>query len=253
METEELVILIQQGKTELYQELWLRLEKLIQLWARQFFVIYSSDGSAPGGYVVEDFVQTGYFAILNAVDRYEPGKAKFTTFLFWYVRNAFQRAIGRADNLRKEPLDYCSSLDVPIADDSETTYGDLVADPSDHYSMVDDKVYNEELHEALENALIKLPVKEAAAIRSSYFEGKQLREIGKELHCSKEFARQLRNNGIKRIRKSSSRRALERFVDQTTNFYLGVSIEEFNTTHSSATEKLVFLRDASRKKYRRQF
>lgn len=222
---EELVAQIQQGRTDLLEKLWLKVEGLIAWYAALFFSVTDKSGMPLGGTTINDLIQCGYFALLGAVKNYDPGKAKFTTFLLWYCRREFQIAMGRRSvRTRNDPLNKSfSSLDAPIDDDEERTLLDVISesklDEHDDYSAVEDRIYYDQLHALLEELLEQLPEKEADAIRLEFFKGMKLYEIGEELGCSYQYARSLRQQGLNRIRHGSARTRLEKFIDLETDFY----------------------------------
>ena len=79
------------------------------------------------GVTIEDLEQEGYFAVAKAAKLYDPSAGtKFSTFLFYPVKNAFACAVGlRTERQRQEPLCRCDSLDAPLdaEDDGSATEG----------------------------------------------------------------------------------------------------------------------------------
>ena len=63
MTNEELAVLIQQGHTELYTELWERVSRLINMMIGK----YAERRILPPDIEKEDLLQCGYFAMLAAV------------------------------------------------------------------------------------------------------------------------------------------------------------------------------------------
>ena len=249
MDKQELLVSeIQQGRTELIEQLWLELRGLIAWYAKKYYTMLSVAGPVPGGAEFEDFVQSGYFGVLDAIQHYDPKQgATFTTFLLWYLRKAFQDCIGRTKRRWNDPLNWCKSLDAP--DDDGITLldhiSDTVSDGKDNYSGIEEKIFIEQLHVALENALVRLPEKEAKALRGEYFEGKSQIEIASEIGCSFQSISSIKKSALQHIRYSSSRRKLEAFVDQRTDFYMG-------NQKIHATENKMLYREEIRKQYERE-
>ena len=246
MTNEELVSEIQSGKTELIEVLWLQIEDLIKWAARRYFLQIMASGSTPG-LEPDDLVQTAYFGLIEAVERYDPEQGTlFTTFLLWHVRRAFQSCIGRTERRRNDPLNNAVSLDIPIdnEDPDGSTRLDFVPDPRDQFQAADDRIFNDELRAALDAALDRLPANEARVLRGEFFESRTQTQLAEELSCSFQNIHQLKRNALHHIRHSSSRKKLEQFVDWKTDFYRGNG-----SVH--ATENKVVWREDIRAQYRK--
>lgn len=247
---EELVLKIQQGQTELYTELWLQVHDLIALWAYQYYRTILRTGTAIGGVTVDDLIQSGFLALVDAVEGYVPQGAAFTTYLSYHVKKEFRQAIGRTDKQLSDPLNNALSLDVPQYDDDQegATVLEFVPDNRDQIAEADERVYQEQLHDALETALNSLSDKEANAIRSEFWDGCSLKETAERIGCkSIERARQIRNDGLKRIRNGSQGKMLERFLDSETSFYSGMGLAAYKQSRTSGVERVVLYRDRMRR------
>lgn len=250
--SDELALQIQQGRKDLIIDLWEEVKRYIFMHANRFYNIISAGRTPPGGVTVEDLKQCGFLAMIEAAAAYDSTRGAFTTFLTYYLKKHFNQAIGRTEKQRREPLNNCTSLDVPIDEDGENTLLDFIPDSRDEFAVVEEKIYQEQLHNALETALNTLPKAEADTIRAEFFDGKKQSEIAAKMGVSQERARQLRNGGLRHIRTSSARVKLERFIDSETNFYKYVSVYQFNRTSTSAVEYLTFIRERQRNSARGQ-
>lgn len=247
---EELILMIQQGHNELYTELWLRVYGLIAMWANEYYRSFLKGRKIPGGISNEDLIQSGFFALVDAVEGYDPSKGAFNTYLCFHVRKEFRKTIGRTDKQLNDPLNSAFSLDVPKfdSDPEGPSMFDYVPDTRDRISETDEQVYQEQLHDALECALNALPEREATAIRSEFWDGCSLKETAERIGClSIDRARQIRNNGLQHIRNSSMGKKLEQFLDEETSFYNGMGLATFKRTKMSGVERVVFIRDRKRK------
>ena len=111
----------------------------------------------------------------------------------------------------REPV----SIDAPIYDDDDGTYGDLIHDseapPPDEVAF--SNLASEHLHEALG----VLPPKEAQVLRMRYgLDGGQtytLAEIGRELGVTRERVRQIENRALKRLRSPKMKFLLQKFAE----------------------------------------
>lgn len=250
---EELVLKIQQGQTDLYTELWLQVHDLIALWAYQYYRTILRSGTAIGGVTVDDLIQSGYFALVDAVEGYDSSKGGFNTYLKYHIMKEFRKAIGRTYKQLRDPLNSAFSLDGKVDEDDPDsgTWYDMAANKRDfrnYYAAVDEKIYREQLHDALETALNTLPEKEASAIRSEFWDGCSLKETAERIGCkSIERTRQIRNDGLKRIRNGSQGKMLERFLDDNTSFYKSMGLAAFKQSKTSGVERVVLYRDRMRR------
>lgn len=149
------------------------------------------------GLTADDFEQEGYFAVQYAAEHYDPGKGfAFSTWLAYAMQRQIDRAMtgghrrtvtdadGKQHTVSADPLNYCTSLDVPLDDEDggAATLGDLQPDPAAAGELLDveERLYQEQLHAALEEALHKLTEREQAVIRGKYYAGKTVRQISEE-------------------------------------------------------------------------
>lgn len=258
MNKEELVRQIQEGNTDLYITLWEAVCDLVAWWAKKYYYALKTIGNVPQGVEIEDLIQCGYFAMVDAVAGYDPSKGAFTTYLGFHVKKEYRRAIGRTNRQLHDPLNYAFSLDAPLdnSDPDSGTWFAVAADKPDNrddFAAVDEKIFQAQLRDALESALDALPEKQSQAIRSEYFEGCGLKETAEKMNCSLARVQQLRNNGLHQIRYSSSCRELEKFLDDQTDFYKYTGLSNYNHTQTSQVEKLVIKRDYLRNKYAELF
>lgn len=232
------------------EELWLQLRNLVAWYARRYYKrIIMFDGTVPGSIEVDDLIQTGYFAITNAIADYDQTKGAFTTYLHYHIKKEFRRAVGRSDRQLNDPLNNYVSLDAPIDEDdpNSLTKLDYVPDQRNDIADADERIFLEELHTALEHALNTLPVKEATVIRSEFYDGCKQRETAEKLNISTSRVEQMKNDGLRHIRNSAAGRQLEKFLDDETSFYKGVGLGAFKRTRTSGIERMVLNRERKRK------
>lgn len=257
---EELVLKIQQGHTELYSELWEEMKGLIAWWAKRFFAVNSAYGISLGlewmtpqnnKRCIDDLVQAGFIGLVNAVEHYDPERGSFTTLLSRYLLRAFQEATaGRSIKQQNDPLLRCRSLDEHVGDeDGDTILLDLVPDERNEIADAEEKIFTEQLHNALEAALNAIPEREAAVIRSEFYDGCKQWETAEKLHTTPGRVHQLKKDGLRHIWNSSSRKKLERFLDENTSYYKGMGMSSYRQTNTSGVERWVLRREQMRKTY----
>lgn len=247
MTVDELAIQIQHGHDELLPDLWAGVEKLVRLFARKYYSAITVNGPAPGGVEIDDLVQMGFIAMTEAASVHDPERGSFVTLLTIYLKKFFREAIGKTTRQLRDPLNGCLSLDIPVGDDPDgPTRLDFVPDARDYLADVEARVFNDELHAALEAALEGIPAREASVIRSVYYDDRSLTETAAELGVSHQRAQQLRNSGLHRLRYGPARSKLEQFVDDRTSFYGGNGLQNYLTAQTSPVEKKVLFRERLR-------
>lgn len=125
MNNEELVALIQAGDRGKLVELWTQVRRMVYQQAARW--------AGVGGTTLEDLEQSGFIAMLRAVDAYDPTKAKFSTYLFQRLRSEFSTATGQhTKQARHDPLQNAVSLGAPLIDDDDfDTFADLIGGSGD--------------------------------------------------------------------------------------------------------------------------
>ncbi len=236
MTNEELVERIQEGEEALLPTLWEQVYKFAYLMAAKR--ARASEGL--GIVTVEDLRQCGYIALVDAVKSYPAqGDVKFITVYTNHLRNAFRSAIGFQTNAALKAM----SLDTPIGGE-DFTLGDTIQDPTDDYQTVDERIHQEQLHKALEVALEVLPEVQCDTLRHRYYRDHTLKETAEAMGVMQETARQRECKAIRGIRKNPAvMDSLKDFIETNTPYYLRVGVSRFQSTHSSAVEEIVLLRE----------
>ena len=170
------------------------------------------------GLTVDDFEQEGYFAVQYAAQTYDPAQGSFAGWLWQAMKRQIQQALtnghrrnitgpdGKTITTSADPLNHCTSLDVPMdaENDGSATLGDLQADPAAAGELqdVEERIYTEELHAALEEALSKLTEREERVIRGQYYQDKSVRQICEETGLTRGQAANARNAAFAKLRRS---------------------------------------------------
>ena len=201
----------------------------------------------------DDFEQEGFFAVQHAAQTYDPAQGAFTTWLAAAMQRQIQRTLtnGHARNVTGEdgklhttsadPLNHCTSLDVPLDDEDggSATLGDLQEDPAAAAELdaVEDEVFREQLHSAMEEALAKLTDREADILRRRYYQQQPLREVGEAYGVAWSRAQQVEKAAMRKLRRNP---ALCRFHDEVIQHhaYRGASFGSWQYS-GSVEEHLV--------------
>lgn len=243
MSNEELVLEIQSGAADRMEELWEQVEYLVKWKANQTM---NALESCPGrGVEFDDLCQTGYIAMVAAVESYDISACAFSTWLVFHLKSAFAEVTGyRTKKGRFEPLNNALSLDKPLNDESDSAlFGDLLPDMGAAAAMeaVEECVFQKQLHEALEAALKEIPERFGNVLRMRYFQNMTLVAVGKTQGICAERVRKMEGSALKRMRKMNIVNQLRPFVD--FDFYCGTGLGAFRNTGMSVQERYLLTKE----------
>ena len=244
MSNEELVSRIQNGENEHIEPLWWAVERFIR--SRAGYV--ASVLSARYGVTFDDLYNSGFIAMIKAVETYKADAGmNFLSWLAYYLRTEFAITAGYRTK-KIITLNHCASLDAPIKGaDDETTLGELIADPKEYYTASNERIYNAQLREVLQEVISAIDEEQRAVIEQHYFQGVELSEIDKSNGAKKYTAKLQHDKALKSIQKkvyaTSAGARLRAFVDENSSFYKHSSVAAFLSSGTSAVEKVVFERE----------
>lgn len=246
MTNEELAVLIKQGRSDLYAELWSQVRGFISVMALRRILHISKPSEADA----DDLIQSGYLALVETVRAYDPERGAFNTILGYHLRRAFNEACGvRTERAARDPIHSATSLDVPANTDDPDgeTWGDLIPGQEDPEQTAVDCVYREQLRLAEERLLNRISVKGADIIRSTILDGESLSECAKRYNSTETSIRGMRDSYLSSLRSMARStpegQTLRGFIEEHTDYYKMVSVKQFNRTHTSAPEELTLYRE----------
>ena len=174
MSNEEIVVRIQAGERELVAELWEQIEGFVAWKARK--VINAIDRK--GGVVFDDLYNSGFLAMVAAIETYKPESCAFTTWLMYYLKTAFADVTGiRTQRDKNDPLRDAVSLSNPIGDDDSGELIDILPDPQGKKAMesVEERIWHEQMREAVAAVLEEIPEEQSRVIRTGILKEKRRR------------------------------------------------------------------------------
>ena len=237
MTNEQLATLIQSGQTEYTLTLWNQVERFVRMKAHRWSLSWSNRGIS-----FDDLYQSGFIAMMQAVEQFDPERGNFLTWLNFRLLTVFSDAVGvRTERSRRDPINTASSLDAPLEDDEGGTLHEVVPDMHDHIDEANQRIYQEQLHTALEHELSSLPVNEARTIHLRFFDGLSIPQVARILRITPEAARLYSRRAMTALRKNSHRSALQCFLDERTDFY--------NVHGVHGLERLIVHREIVTEKY----
>lgn len=168
------------------------------------------------GLTADDFEQEGYFAVQYAAQTYQPEAGSFSNWLGQAMQRQIDRALtgghrrnvtdadDRRHTVSADPLNHCASLDAPLDDEDggAATLGALQPDPAAAGAFLDaeERLYQEQLHDVLEEALNKLTEREQQVVRGNFYEGKSVRQICEETGLTRGQAANARGSAFRKLR-----------------------------------------------------
>ena len=244
MSNEELVAQIQTGATERIGELWEQVERLVKWKAKRIMTVL--EGCPGRGVEFEDLCQSGYLAMVAAVDTYDPAAGgAFSSWLMYHLKTAFAEATGyRTQKGRHEPLNNYLSLDTPLTDDADSDdLMDVVADPTGLLwrESLEESMWRKQLQEAVGAAMSTVPEQYREILRLRYWEDMTLEDVGDLRGISKERVRQMENKGIRILRQPKTASQLYAFCD--FDFYSGTGLGAFQNSGMSIQERYLMRKE----------
>lgn len=219
------------GNSYALGQLWELNKGLLRSMFWKWYPAHKAQADAHG-LTADDFEQEGFFAVQHAAQTYDPAQGAFTTWLTAAMQRQIQRTItnGHARNVTGEdgklhttsadPLNHCTSLDVPLDDEDggSDTLGDLQEDPAAAAELdaVEDDLFREQLHDAIEEALAKLSGNEADVIRRRYYQRQTWAEIEEDSGIKTSQGRTTEHSALTKLRRNP---VLNRFHDEVIIYH----------------------------------
>lgn len=201
-----------------------------------------------------DLVNEGAMGLLRAIESFDYSRGlKFITYAVWWVKAYITRAINERGSLVRLPAnqnlrlrkamrerrqgkeldeemlslqligDGHVSLDAPLEAGSALTYGDVLSD--ERLENPDGALESRNLQEFASKLLSRLPEREAKVVAELYGVGldmpRTVREVGHGMRVSRERVRQLRDQGVRRMRHFNA----DGHLDEAVNDFLALARE----------------------------
>ena len=239
MSNEELAIRIQNGEKELISALWEKNRGIIHRSTYSLYTRYR-DRCISSGVTPDDVIQVSYFALLDAVEAYESGSGyKLTTYLRYPLKNHFDALIGLRTS-KRNPINQCASLDVPIVDGEDIYILDTIEDTESQKPFEDtiEGMANQQLREILEIAISKLSNVCAVSVRERYLQGKDFSVIADETGEDIANVKKWVNKALRHLGRDMA--LIKRWNEEFEAFaYRHIGVKAFNTSWDSSVERAV--------------
>lgn len=256
MSNEELALLIQSGKTEYIETLWLQVKSFIAKQAKQFLNNFSDDKEQ----YLDDLINQSYFELIKAIDDYNPEKGSFINYLSYHLKNSFYIALFGSRTVRgiKDPVNSAISIDTPINEnEADGTISDLLIDKnSDAYMrLIEETDFWDKVGVFIKKTINALPDDDSRILLSTMYDNDcNCAAACRLLGWNVSKGRNALEKGRKKLQIYLNRRdikaevrglALDDFIS-----VVGASLLSYKHSNTSVVERSVLKRDEQIKKYR---
>lgn len=240
MTNEELAVEIKAGRAG-YGELWGRVRDLVRMKAYQYRTLHIGL-CEKAGVEEDDLIQCGFMALRDAVEAFPPESGcKLTTYLRYPLLTHFRAACGIRSS-KQDPLLQAARLDKPVNGEPDAaTLGEMTEDHAagDELERVEDGIFRQQLHAAMEKALDTLEPTQRDTIRRRYYAGDTLAGIAADYGVTPERVRQVESRGLRALRRPACVKLLRPFIEEMRSCYAwtGTGWASFRHTGTSSVER----------------
>lgn len=183
-------------------------------------------------------MQEGYFALLDAVQAYNPDSGyKFITFMRYPLKNQFNEVLGfRTAKGRKNTLNNAISLDKPTEGTEDIVLGDSVPDVrvEVEFDSIVDKDYQDRLHNDLWACIDDLPLDQQEVIIRHYYNDFMLTDIAFQTKKNYSMLRTIEQNALRKLRRD---KRLKVYREEVLSRAYRSSFALWENTRTSSTER----------------
>lgn len=236
MTNEEYALKIQQGNTDLYNELWENIKGLILVYANKFIITHNEKCIA-NGVTYEDLTQSGFIALTNAVKDYNPNKDYLlSSYLTFHLKTVYNELLGRRTS-KRDVLEICTTLNIPAGDENDTELINTVADDTNPYEALEERIFQSELSDALHRSIDTLPDNLKAVINARYFDKLTYAQIEKRQGLTIGGIRHLECKALKKLKCGENGKCLKSFADEImARAFRSSGLKAFKNMQASSVE-----------------
>ena len=189
---------------------------------------------------IEDLAQAGYIGLMQAIQTYDENKGAFSTWAAVYIKLEMRKALG-ITRLDRRADQGAASLDEIIPGVEDTTLLDTLEALDDTEGEYDHR----ELVQGVQSTVATLPETQRTLVQLHDLQGKSLSAIGRSCGLTTSATYQTYRKAIRNLHHNPRLRALAKahHLDQITNWYRHVGIEQYRSTWMSSTEAIAFWRE----------
>lgn len=250
MSNEEMALAIQAGDDSLILPLWEQCKGLICKEAHRWERAFESRPEID----VDDLMQSGYFALLNAAQSFKPDpeQGTFISLLYWTLKGAFADACNvRTRTQQQDPIKSPLRLESPIPGDYDgLELGDTIADQHNGIEEAEEAIYGDYVFETVHKAVDSLEDRQRFCIDMRYFQGKTQKEISELLNVSGQRVQQIERQGLRRIREGQYMPDLSEIYYGSRNYYKGTGFTSYKISGASVQERELLRKERFERRYK---
>lgn len=166
------------------------------------------------GLAMEDLVSEGNIGLMKAATKYDASRGlRFVNYAVTFVRQQIERALKaetaeqRVENARDGQS---RSVDAPLGGRSNMSLLSVLADGNS--PLADERTYQSSVERAVEYALQCLNERESRVVNAWFGIGQErltMQEIADDMHLRRERVRQIRNQAVRKLKKTYKKRLAE--------------------------------------------
>jgi RNA polymerase primary sigma factor len=178
------------------------------LTANLRFVFNIASRYKGNGAAISDLISEGNLGLIKAIEKFNPeNDVKFISYAVWWVRNSIQEFIKKRQQCLSIEKDE-DTLNIPVYSSKMYDAEDEWVEKKEIVLSSEEDEEKRELHKrqrkVVETLMSKLEGREKRIIIEYYGidgnKAKNLEQIGKELGITKERVRQIKKNGLNKLR-----------------------------------------------------
>lgn len=246
---EELATAIQAGEREAIETLWGQCYGFVCLYANKWARAWVDRPS----FDADDFIQSGYIAMCEAVKAYQADKGAFITLFAYYLKTEFAKVAGcRTAAQMNEPINNAVRLDAPAGndEDGEITTGDTIPVDDPGFEEVEEAMHKAYMRRAVKDAVYSLPERQRIAIEAHYLDGKTYGDIAALLNVSEGRIGQLMKQGLRELRNGTHAPTLSELLWGERDLYLHTGFTAWKETGCSVQEWTLLWKDRQTRRHR---
>lgn len=160
----------------------------------------------------------------------------------------------KLDSIKKTIYEQnCISIHKPVAGTEDAALEDILADDVDIASDVEERVFQDEIRQVVNEAVDQLPPKHSQVIHARYLEDTSQVQVASRMNLSSQRVSQIEKEALKKL---SAMEVLQQIHDEVygydSHLAYGITVKKALDNHTSSTEMLAMKRLEYEEKYARQ-
>ena len=244
---EELVRLIQEGKSEYKEQLWTQCLDFVKYMANKHLLGYPDHYQ----WLFDDMVNQAYLHFDAAVQKHDNSRGKFLTYYEFYIKNAFAEVLyNRTEKQKHDPLNTSVSLDTPLNDTDDLILLETLVDTQSeaYFETIEDNDFWKSVKQLINKAIkYTVPSDYSEFFRIMLIQGMRVKEALRVLEIDVEQYSKYQNafqRGIRSIRnyivkEARKNRKCNPVLDEMISYHTGYYNWQNNMCSSSVELEVI--------------